>query len=227
MSIIELANAVLVAGDFLSREEFLKRWEESPQIKFAELIRGVVYMPSPLSHKHGIYDGSVGGWLFHYAAATPGCESGHNMTWLMPGEETPQPDNSLCIKPEFGGRFRVDKKGLAVGAPEFLAEICLSSTSFDLHQKLEVYEESGVQEYLAVLVRSREVRWHRLTRGRFKVVPTPTDGVHRSKMFPGLWLDVEALLAEDRADILTTLQRGIATPDHAAFVAKLAAQRKS
>jgi hypothetical protein len=62
----------LVAGDFLSRDEFLRRWEAMPQIKRAELIQGVVYMPSPLSLEHGDTDSYVGTWIGVYAAATPG-----------------------------------------------------------------------------------------------------------------------------------------------------------
>jgi Uma2 family endonuclease len=142
----------------------------------------------------------------------------------MEGEETPQPDKALRLLPEYGGQSRVEDQYPA-GAPEFLAEVCLSSTSYDLHQKLEVYETSRVQEYLAVLVREREVRWHRLHDGRFVIVPPDADGVYRSVVFPGLWLNAPALLAQDLAQVLTTLQEGLASPGHAAFVAELAARR--
>ncbi|HEX7379856.1 MAG TPA: hypothetical protein VF278_22210, partial [Pirellulales bacterium] len=53
----------LRAGDELTREEFLRRWEADPTIKFAELIGGTVYMPSPVSAEHGGMDGHVGAWL--------------------------------------------------------------------------------------------------------------------------------------------------------------------
>ena len=48
------------------------------------------------------------------------------------------------------------------------------------------------------------------------------DGLYRSKVFPGLWLDPAALLRGDLAGVLATLDRGLASPEHAAFVAKLA-----
>lgn len=38
----------LAAGDHLTRDEFLRRWAADPSIKFAELIRNVVYMSSPV-----------------------------------------------------------------------------------------------------------------------------------------------------------------------------------
>jgi Uma2 family endonuclease len=223
MSTVEQAPPPLAAGDFLSLDEFLSRWEALPRIKRAELIRGVVYMPSPVSPVHGSMENNVSAWLGVYKAYTPGCEAGNNTTWLME-EEAPQPDTSLWVLPEYGGEAG-EQRGLLSGAPGFLAEVCLSSASYDLHQKLEVYQEAGVQEYLAVLMHERELRWHRLSRRRFKVVPAPADGIYRSNVFPGLWLDSAALLGNEMARVLKVLQQGIDTPEHEAFVNRLAARK--
>ena len=223
MATVEEAVPELIPGDFLSRDEFLRRWEAMPHVKRAELIHGVVYMPSPVSTLHGDTEHHVGTWLGVYEVATPGCRGSNNATWFM-GEETPQPDLSLRILPEFGGQSRMQGR-YASGAPEFLAEVCISSTAYDLHQKLEVYEEARVQEYLAVLMREREVRWHRLVAGHFEVLPAPADGIYRSSAFPGLWLDALALLAGDLARVLTVLQQGLSSPEHAAFVEQLARRR--
>ncbi|HLJ95477.1 MAG TPA: hypothetical protein VKU02_20035 [Gemmataceae bacterium] len=46
----------LVAGDKLSREEFLRCWEAMPPLEWAELIGEIVYMPSALSRNHGSTD---------------------------------------------------------------------------------------------------------------------------------------------------------------------------
>ncbi len=191
LDLVEREVPPLVRGDFLSRDEFLRRWEAMPHVKRAELIRGVVYMPSPLSLEHGDEEHYVGTWLGVYQAATPGCRGSHNATWLMGEDDAPQPDLSLRILPEHGGQSHMEGR-YAAGAPEFLAEVCISSTAYDLHQKLQLYQESGVREYLAVLMREREVRWHQRTGGRFEVVPLPADGVYRSTIFPGLWLDAAA-----------------------------------
>lgn len=217
------SDVPLSAGDVLTLDEFLRRWEKMPNLWRAELIGGIVYMPSPLSRAHGVMDNNVGAWLGVYKAATPGCEACDNSTWLMEGD-APQPDTSLFVLPEYGGKARM-KDELLAGAPEFLAEICLTSAAYDLHQKLELYQKAGVREYLAVLVHEREVRWHRLSRRKFIVVPVPADGVHRSTVFPGLWLDGAALLAGDLARVLAVLQDGLKSPEHAAFVARLAAQK--
>jgi Uma2 family endonuclease len=217
----------LVFGDFLSRDEFLRRWDAMPELKRAELIRGIVYMPpSPVSWEHGGTENDVSTWLGVYKAATPGCAGANNATWLMTEDSAPQPDTSLRILPEYGGQSRIQGR-YAAGAPEFLAEICISSTAYDLHQKLEVYEEAGVQEYLAVLMREREVRWHRLAAGHFEVVPAPEEGIYRSAVFPGLWLDAPALLAGNLARVLAVLNDGINSAEHRAFVEQLAVRRQA
>jgi Uma2 family endonuclease len=225
MPTVEQEVPELVRGDYLSRAEFLRRWEAMPHVKRAELIRGVVYMPSPLSREHGSADLNVAAWLGVIKAATPGCEGLCNATWLMGEDDAPHPDTSLRILPEYGGQSRTEGR-YAAGAPEFLAEVCVSSTAYDLHQKLEVYQDAGVQEYLAVLMREREVRWHRLTGDRFEVLPAPADGVYRSAAFPGLWLDAAALLRGDLARVLAVLNEGINSPGHGEFVGQLAARRR-
>jgi hypothetical protein len=47
----------------------------------------------------------------------------------------------------------------------------------------------------------------------------------RSEVFPGLWLDATALVNDDMSRVLAVLQQGLATPEHTAFVARLAAAR--
>ena len=223
MSTVEEA-APLVAGDFLDRDEFLRRWEAMPYLKRAELIRGVVYMPSPVGPDHGTMENNLAGWLYTYKLHTPGCAVANNTTWLMLEGEAPQPDVSLWILPRRKKRATKRSK-LLEGAPGFLAEVCVSRTAYDLHQKLEVYQEAGVEEYLAVLMREREVRWHRLSRGRLRALPAPEDGVYRSAAFPGLWLDAAALLSDDLLRVQEMLQEGIHSPEHDAFVKRLAARR--
>jgi hypothetical protein len=47
------------------------------------------------------------------------------------------------------------------------------------------------------------------------------DGIVRSLVFPGLWLDKDALLAGDLAQVLAILQQGIATSEHQTFIEQL------
>lgn len=193
-------------GDRLSREEFLELWERMPGLKFAELIDGVVYMPSPLSHEHGRRDSQMQLLLGTYAARTRKCEVLSNATWLML-ESAPQPDVALRYFPEFGGRTDMSDE-LASGAPELVVEIAKSSRSFDLGPKLALYQRAGVTEYVAVLVSERRVQWRMLEGGSY-VLSSPTDGVFRSRVFPGLWLEETALWAGDTDRLLATLDEGL------------------
>jgi Uma2 family endonuclease len=213
----------LAAGDKLTREEFLRRWEAHPQIKNAELLGGIVFMSAPVSVEHGDMDGDVGGWLGTYKVATPGAASGHNTTSFLL-EDVPQPDWNLRILPEYGGASWVEDRYLH-GIPELLAEIARSTASYDLHVKLELYQAAKVPEYLVILLFEREIRWHVLVNGRYQLLPPDPDGLWRSRMFPGLWLDGKALLAGNMQQVLARLQDGLRSPEHAQFVAELALRK--
>ena len=63
----------LEQGDHLTRAEFERRYEAMPNLKKAELIEGVVFMPSPVRvRRHGRPSRHLSAWLGTYEAATPG-----------------------------------------------------------------------------------------------------------------------------------------------------------
>lgn len=225
MATVELQVPPLVEGQRLSRDEFLRRWEAMPNLKHAELIKGVVRMPSPLSLDHGDSDIDFGAWLAVYAANTPGTKGNKASTSFML-EDAPQPDNHLRILAEAGGRTKRAGKYLD-GGPELVGEISLSSASYDLGDKFDVYEEAGVLEYVVVLVEEREIRWFHRQGEKLQLVPEPADGIWRSRVFPGLWLNGPAFLSGDMAKVLATLNEGLQTAEHARFVQELAARLKA
>jgi Uma2 family endonuclease len=210
-------------GDHLTRDEFLRIWEQLPHIKRAELIGGIVFMPSPQRKEHGKAETRISTWLCIYEINTPGCEGGANTTSLI-GEDCPQPDHYLAILPEYGGSSRGKK--YVEGAPEWLGEVSYSSVSMDLHEKRDLYEQAGVREYLVVMLKKREIRWHRLIRGKYKWMKPDAAGIYRSRVLPGLWLDSQALFQDDMEKVLATLKAGIASEEHQRFVAKLASRKK-
>lgn len=211
----------LRAGDELTREEFLRRWEANPRIKLAELIGGIVYMPSPVSVDHGGSDTDVGTWLGMYHAYTPGTASERNTTSFLL-DDTPQPDLNLRLLPECGGGSWVEDKYLH-GVPELVVEVCATSAAYDLNQKYRLYQSAGIPEYLAVVVFEQEIRWHVLVEGRYQLLSADADGLYRSHIFPGLWLDGQALLAGNLRQVVDRLQDGLKSADHQQFVARLAA----
>jgi Uma2 family endonuclease len=213
----------LVTGERLTVDEFLRRWEELPELKNAELIDGVAYVSSPVSRDHSRLDNRIILWLAYYAQATPGCDSGNNSTWLMSGS-APQPDADLCILPSHGGQSG-NTGSLAAGAPELAAEICVTYADLDLGPKLALYQRAGVREYITVEAFGQRLIWRVLENGAYAAQAQPADGILRSHVFPGLWLDVAAFWANDRAKMLETLSAGLASEDHRKFVERLAVAR--
>lgn len=225
MATVETQVPPLVEGQRLSREEFLRRWEAMPKLEHAELIKGVVRILAPLSLDHGDSDSDFCGWLGVYAAHTPGTKGNKASTSLML-EDAPQPDSHLRILPEAGGQTKRSGKYLE-GGPEFVGEISLSSASYDLGDKFELYEEAGVLEYVVVLIEEREIRWFHRQGEKLQPVSEPPDGIWRSRVFPGLWLNGPAFLAGDMARVLATLNEGLQSAELVDFVQQLAARLKA
>jgi Uma2 family endonuclease len=217
---IDRAFPPLRQGDRLTQDEFLRRYHATPDVSHAELIEGVVYMPSPVSAtEHGEPHFILNGWLFSYQARTPGVAGGDNSTLKLDSDNAPQPDCYLRLLPEFGGQVRV-ADGFLQGAPELVAEISASTASYDLHDKLNAYRRNGVREYVVWRVWDQAIDWFVLHEGRFERLPICDDGNFHSRIFPGLWLNAQALLKGDAGQVLKTLETGLATPEHAAFVQK-------
>ncbi len=214
----ETALPPLREGDRLDQKTFHARYEAMPGKTRAELVGGVVYMPSPLLLAHGDIHGEAITWLKVYKSRTPGTMVADNATAILGDDSEPQPDISLIILPERGGQARVNADGYLEGGPELVVEVALSSEAFDLGEKRRDYEAHGVREYVVVLLRRQEVVW--FVRGDAGFVPLPpeADGIFRSPLFGGLWLDPQALLQADTARILEVLYQGLASPAHAAFV---------
>jgi Uma2 family endonuclease len=211
-------------GDRLTREEFERRYKAMPHLTKAELIEGVVYVPSPVRHRqHGQPHIVLSGWLVQYQASTPGVEASDNSTVRLDLDNEPQPDALLCIAPQYGGQIRLSEDGYIEGAPELVVEIASSSASYDLHAKMQVYRRNGVREYLVWRVLDQEIDWFALHGDQYQRLPCDSNGVYRSEVFPGLWLDARALLRGDLSTVLARVQHGVASPEHAAFIASLQA----
>lgn len=215
----------LEAGDHLSRAEFERRYNAMPDLKKAELIEGVVYMPSPVRWDRRARPHSLlGGWLLNYEAATPGVQSGHDGTIRLDLENEPQPDAVLIIDPCRGGRARKTIDDYIEGPPELVAEVAASTASFDLHTKLRVYRRNDIKEYIVWRVNEAAVDWFVMRAGEYQKLPIRADGTIESETFPGLRLDPTALTLLNIAAVLKTLQDGIASREHAEFVERLRAK---
>jgi Uma2 family endonuclease len=212
----------LNAGDRLTRAEFERRFDAHPEIKKAELIEGVVYMPSPTRFdRHSRPHRYIATWLGVYEAATRGVVGGDNPTVRLDFENEVQPDALLRLDSALGGRSQITADDYLAGPPELVVEVAASSVAYDLHDKRRVYQRTGVQEYLALTVYEQEAAWFALREGVYEPLPADESGTLRSEVFPGLWLNVPAFWAGDLAAVLATLQEGLASAEHHAFVTKL------
>jgi len=211
-------------GDRLTRAEFERRYSASPRVKKAELIEGIVHMPSPVRlRQHANPHARLIGWLHQYEAATPGVELADNATVRLDLDNVPQPDVILRILPQAGGQSHDSADDYVEGAPELIAEIASSTASYDLHEKRRVYRRNAVREYLVWLVDENRAEWWGLRDGEYVTLPLE-DGLLKSGVFPGLWLDAAALVNGQSAQVLAQLQRGLATEQHSAFAAELSAR---
>jgi hypothetical protein len=219
---IRIAPPPLVEGQRLDQVEFHRRYEAMPPETRAELIDGVVFMPSPVGPEHGRAHVPTLVWLNYCEENTPGVEVLDNTSTALGPRSEPQPDAQLRILPECGGRTQTDRR-VVRGVPELLVEVSHTTRYTDLGPKLDDYQRAGVLEYVVRALEPDEVLWHVLRDGRMATIPPDADGLYRSRVFPGLWLDPQALLARDTRRLRAVLDQGLATAEHAAFVAKLAA----
>ena len=211
----------LRTGERVSREEFERRYETMTDVK-AELLDGVVYvMSSPVSVEHGSPHGDLMGWIVYYKAFTPGLDSGDNTTTRLSKTSEPQPDVYLRILESHGGSSRVDEDDYVSGGPELLGEVAKSSTNYDLTVKMPNYCRAGVREFILWRVEDQAIDWFILRDGNYEPLAADNSGIIRSETFPGLWLDVEAMIRGDVGTVFRVLQQGIASAEHAAFVERL------
>lgn len=213
----------LESGDRLSRAEFERRYAAATHIKKAELIEGVVYVTAALRFRsHGKPHAQFMGWLFNYQVATPGTELGDNSTVRLDLDNEPQPDAALFLDPAVGGQVQISDDDYIEGAPELIAEIAASSAAYDLGDKKKAYRRNGVQEYIVWQMFENKLNWFVAQDGEYIDLEPDEDGIIRSRVFPGLWLAVPALLSGEMITVLSVLQEGLNSIEHQKLVQQLA-----
>jgi Uma2 family endonuclease len=206
MAVYVEASTHLEAGDHLTREEFHRRYLARPDIKKAELIDGVVYVPSPVRlDQHGEPHAFVVACLGVYVSQAPGLRLGDNATVYLDGRAEVQPD-AFLLRPMLGGP-RVTEDGYIEGAPQLVVEVSASSATYDLHVKKDAFRRNGVQEYVVWRMLDRAIDWFRLLDGQYVAVEPDAEGIIESEQFPGLRLHVPSMLTGDLAAVLAALRQ--------------------
>jgi Uma2 family endonuclease len=213
-------------GDRLNRYEFERRYQAMPEGVKAELIEGVVYMPAALRFKsHSRPHALLMAWLTDYWLGTPGTDLGIEPTVRLDLDNEPQPDAVLMVEERAGGQARLTDDDYLEGAPELVAEIAASSAAIDLGDKKRAYRRNGIHEYIVWQVFEQRLDWFALETGDYVALPSDAKGVIRSRVFPGLWLAFEDLLTGNMQRVISVLQAGLVSPEHAQFVQSLAQSR--
>jgi Uma2 family endonuclease len=189
-------------GDRLTVPEFERRYEAMPDEKKAELIEGVVYLSSPVSTGHSDAQAMLTGWLIAFAGKHPGLRAGVEATVRIDADNEFQPD--VHLRQVEGGSTRA-ADGYLEGPPELVVEVAASSVSRDLHSKKNVYRRAGVREYVVLRLLDAELDWFELRDGEYVRRSPGADGIIESVQFPGLRLDVPALLTGDLPRLLAAL----------------------
>ena len=196
----------LESGDVLDASEYWRRYCATPEKLKAERINGKVYIMSPLrAVHHGNSHFLLAHWIATCAIHDPTLIGSDNATIRLNTDNDPQPD--LCLL-RVDGQTHFDEEGYIIGAPAMIVEIAGSSASYDFGEKRDVYEAAGVGEYLVFETIEGRIDSWRLESGRFVAVQ-PDGGIYKSVLFPGLWLDADALRSANAPKFIETLQRGM------------------
>lgn len=213
----------LETGDCLNREEFLRRWAAMPHVFHAELIEGIVFMAAALRHPHHASPHRLLiVWLSRYIDSTPGLDGGISGTVALDEDNVPQPDGYVLVPAEVGGQCSLAPEGYLEGPPALVAEVSASTKSIDLNLKFQAYRRNGIREYIVWRVREEAIDWFVLNDGQYELLPPDADGILKSRVCPGLWLDPAALVKRRSKRITEVLDLGMATAKYREFAARVA-----
>ena len=211
---------LLENGDLLSQPEFHHRYGLMPETFRADLIGGIVYSSSHLHHKHSRNRILLGTPIFLYEGCTPGVQASERSTVILSDNDELHPDLSIRLLAECGGHTQLNEGEDIIGAPEMVVEVAASPRSLEFHLKLERYRSAGVIEYLVLCLEEWKLYWFNLQLNR-ELLPE-SDMIYRSRSFPGLWIDGQALLDRQPSRLLEVLDHGLASQGYASFRDRLA-----
>lgn len=165
-----------------------------PDGQKADLLDGVIYLASPDMRRSSKLNVFLTSLMSMYASAKGlGEVDASRYAFNLSETYSPEPDVAYVsnkrrtILTESGGR----------GAPDIAVEIVArESRDRDYGIKKQTYERAEVKEYWIVDPFQRRMEFHRLHRGRYRLVPLERNRIFRSKVLSGFWLDVEWLLSD-------------------------------
>jgi Uma2 family endonuclease len=102
------------------------------------------------------------------------------------------------------------------GAPDLIVEITSPSTAhIDRGLKKKQYAEFGVREYWMIDPNKRTAEFFINHRGRWETMPVTADGIFRSMVLAGFWLNVNWLFAKNLPKPLAVVMQILNTAEPA------------
>lgn len=144
-------------------------------------------------------------WIGHYGMYHATLIGSDNATIRFNADNDAQPD--LCLL-RAGGQTRFETDGFIVGASELIVEISGPTASYDFSEKRDVYESARLGEYFVYETIEGRVAWWQSKDRQFEDI-LPEGVIYNSVLFPGLWLDADALRSASALKLIQTLQKGI------------------
>jgi len=227
----ELAHAALVLenGATMNADEFHELYASTGSESRFELVDGIVHMAPPLHDPHGSSSNKLQMVTALYEGMTPGVIAHDGTSVRLDALNEVQPDCLIRVDDSCGGQSRVlvndrGERTIIQGAPEFVAEVAYSSRSIDFGRKLEAYLRAGVREYLIVNLADGQLSWFELPTKT--LIQAGDDGVLRSRVLPGLWIDAVALLEQRVQRCVDVLKLAGESDEHEAFCNRLEEVRR-
>jgi len=216
-----IAVRPLQGGERMRRNEFERRFDATPGLKRAELVEGTVWIPPQMGEvRYGSARMALIGLIGSYCAATPGVSGGAHGHIRLDAVNMPQPDVSVHLGKAYGGQSRIDADGYLEGAPEFVADVVRQRAEWPTG-RVEALRRNGVREFAVWRVDDCLIDWFVVRDGKQERLEMGADGVYRSRVLPGLWVDPVALLTDERARAMAVMRQGIASPEQGEFIERL------
>jgi Uma2 family endonuclease len=182
----------------MTEEEF-ERWALAERVR-AEWVEGEVVLMSPVSYEHtDIFEWMLSLMKFFAAKHKLGEVHGSEYMSRLKGRRR-LPDIFFAAT----GREGLFTRNYFDGAPDLIVEIVSrDSQNRDRRDKYLEYQSNGVREYWIIDPLSQSTEFYELRDGKYVAIPEE-NGILRSKVFTGFWLQVEWLWKRPLPDPLET-----------------------
>jgi Uma2 family endonuclease len=189
-----VASSRVEVVERMTAEEFFRG---APEDRKAELIDGVMIMPSPPFDPHERLQNFLLTLLRVYVEELELGEVRGSRTPVELGiDQVPEPDVLFVAKQR---AHIIQNKGI-LGAPDLVIEILSAGTAHrDRGRKFRAYERAGVGElWLIDPYGPTGTKFYHLRNGRFSLVRPDKNGILRSAVVSGFWINVNWLWPDER-----------------------------